>query len=176
LLFVGANWERKGGAIAVKTASLLNDAGIKTRLRIVGSKPEGDVPEFVESFGFINKSSESGIQKLIELFRSSDVFILPTRAEAAGIVFAEASSYGLPCMTYATGGVRDYVRHGVNGVCFDPEDPAFRFAEEISKLLGNPAEYEEYARRAFEEYRTRLNWDSSVAKLIEICRELSSVT
>lgn len=174
LLFVGTSWERKGGAIAVETAALLNDAGIETRLRVVGSKPEGEVPKFVELLGFINKSSESGTQKLIELFRSSDVFILPTWAEAAGIVFAEASSYGLPCVTYATGGVTDYVRHGVNGVCLDPGDAALRFAEEIRKMLGIPAEYESYARRAFEEYKTRLNWDSSVCKLVELCRQCAS--
>lgn len=175
LLFVGASWERKGGAIAMETAALLNEAGIETCLRVVGSKPVGAVPEFVELLGFIDKSSESGTQKLIELFRSSDVFILPTRAEAAGIVFAEASSYGLPCVTYATGGVTDYVRNGVNGVCLNPGAAALRFAEEIRKMLGSSAEYEVYATQAFEEYRTRLNWDSSVGKLLELCRECAGV-
>lgn len=170
LLFVGASWERKGGAIAVETAALLNEGGIKTSLRVVGSKPQGEVPEYVELLGFIDKSSESGMQRLVELFRSADVFILPTGAEAAGIVFAEASSYGLPCVTYATGGVAEYVRDGVNGMCLNPADTAVRFAEEIRKMLGNPDEYEAYARRAFDEYRTRLNWDSSVGKLVELAR------
>jgi glycosyltransferase involved in cell wall biosynthesis len=171
LLFVGVNWERKGGAIAVETARLLNEAGIKTSLRVVGSQPKGEVPSFVEVLGFINKSSDAGKQKFIDLFRSADFFILPTRAEAAGIVFAEASSYGLPSVTYATGGVPDYVRNGVSGVCIEPGEPAARFAAEIEKMLASTAEYQGYATRAFEEYKNRLNWESSVRQLVEYCSQ-----
>lgn len=171
LLFVGVNWERKGGAVAVETARLLNEAGIETRLRIVGSHPPEEVPPFVEVLGFINKNSDAGREKFIDLFRSADFFILPTKAEAAGIVFAEASSYGLPCITYATGGVTDYVRSGINGICIAPGSPAARFADEIRKMVESPAEYEACAARAFQEYRTRLNWESSVRQLVEYCAE-----
>jgi glycosyltransferase involved in cell wall biosynthesis len=171
LLFVGVNWERKGGSIAVETAKLLNESGIATKLRIVGTQPPGDVPRFVEVLGFINKNSEAGRQQFMELFRSADFFILPTKAEAAGIVFAEASSYGLPSITYATGGVTDYVRNGVNGICIDPGEPSARFADEIRKILESPAEYAGYAARAFQEYKTRLNWESSVLQLVQYCKE-----
>jgi glycosyltransferase involved in cell wall biosynthesis len=171
LLFVGVNWERKGGAIAVESARLLNEAGIETRLRVVGSKPPEDVPPFVEALGFVSKTSEEGRRKLLDLFCSSDIFILPTKAEAAGIVFAEASSCGLPCITYATGGVTDYVRHGVNGVCIEPGGSAERFAREIMNMLEKPDEYVAYACRAFEEYRNRMNWERSVRQLVEFCRE-----
>lgn len=171
LLFVGVNWERKGGAIAVETARLLNDAGIETKLRVVGSQPEGEIPPFVEALGFINKSTDEGKNRLVELFRNADFFILPTKAEAAGIVFSEASSYGLPILTYATGGVTDYVRDGVNGVCIEVGGSAARFAAEIQKLLEIPGEYETYARRAFQEYKNRLNWETSVRQLIGLCAQ-----
>jgi glycosyltransferase involved in cell wall biosynthesis len=140
-------------------------------LRIVGSQPEGELPEFVESFGFINKSSEAGTQKLIELFQVSDFFILPTIAEAAGIVFSEASSYGLPSLAYATGGVTDYVRNGVNGFCFEPGTQAGAFASEILRIMEDPVEYESLSVQAFAEYRDRLNWETSVRRLIDFCAE-----
>jgi glycosyltransferase involved in cell wall biosynthesis len=171
LLFVGVNWERKGGAIAVETARLLNDAGIQTRLRVVGSQPEGEIPPFVDVVGFLNKNSESGERKLIELYRGADFLILPTKAEAAGIVFCEASSFGLPSLTCATGGVPDYVRNGVNGVCFAPGSSAADFAREIKRLLQDPSEYEDLALRAFHEYQSRLNWPSSVRRLIDLCSQ-----
>jgi glycosyltransferase involved in cell wall biosynthesis len=171
LLFVGSDWERKGGETAVETARLLNERGIETKLRIVGSQPEGELPRFVESFGFINKSSEKGMQKLIDLFRVSDFFILPSNAEAAGIVFSEASSYGLPSLAYATGGVTDYVRNGVNGFCFEPGTGAEAFASEILRIMEDPAEYESLSVQAFAEYRNRLNWETSVRRLIGFCME-----
>jgi len=90
----------------------LNNKGIERRLRVVGSRPKCDLPGFVEVFGFINKDSESGEQKLIELFKSADFLVLSTRAEAARIVFSEASALGLPSVTYATGSATDHVRSG----------------------------------------------------------------
>jgi glycosyltransferase involved in cell wall biosynthesis len=171
LLFIGVNWQRKGGAIAVETARLLNENGIRAKLRVAGSQPEGQIPHFVEPLGFINKSSEEGLQKLIDLYRSADFFILPTQAEAAGIVFSEASSFGLPCITYATGGVPEYVRNGVNGFCLEPGAPAARFATEIQRILSDHSEYEALATGGFQEYVQRLNWETSVGHLIRLCAQ-----
>lgn len=171
LLFVGVNWERKGGAIAVETARLLNESGIRTRLLVVGSHPDGEMPSFVDVVGFIDKNSESGKRQLIELYRSADFLILPTKAEAAGIVFCEASSFGLPSLTFATGGVPDYVRNRVNGVCFAPESSASDFAAEIQRLLTEPSAYRALALHAFHEYQSRLNWPSSIRQLIELCSQ-----
>ena len=171
LLFVGVNWERKGGAIAVETARLLNDAGIRTRLRVVGSRPPGEMPSFVDVVGFLNRNSESGERQLIEFYCSADFFILPTKAEAAGIVFCEASSCGLPSLTYATGGVPDYIRNGVNGLCIEPGSSAADFVSEIQRLLREPSEYEGLALRAFQEYKERLNWECSVRELVRYCSQ-----
>lgn len=170
LLFVGMNWKRKGGATAVETARLLNEAGIDTKLRVVGSRPQGAFPSFVEFEGFINKNSDEGLSRLVDLYRSADFFILPTLAEAAGIVFSEASSFGLPSLTYATGGVPDYIRNGVNGECLVPGAPASEFAESIERMLLDPTEYEALSAKAFMEYRNRLNWEKSVQQLVEFCR------
>ena len=176
LLFVGVNWERKGGRIAVETARLLNEAGIETKLRVVGSQPDGPVPDFVDVLGFINKSSEAGLRRITELFQSADFFILPTTAEAAGIVFSEASSYGVPSLAYATGGVTDYVQNGVNGFCFESGAGADVFASEVQRVLADPREYEQLSLQAFDEYRNRLNWATSVRRLLEFCKECGRAT
>jgi glycosyltransferase involved in cell wall biosynthesis len=173
LLFVGVEWERKGGDTAIEAARLLNDSGIKTRLRVVGSRPRTTPPDFVELLGFIPKSTPEGIAQLSDLFRSADLFILPTKAEAAGIVFSEASSFGLPTVTYDTGGVSDYVRDGVNGVCLPESGTAADFAATVRALL-DPKIYEDLSVRAFQEYRKRLNWATSVEKLVGICELLVS--
>jgi glycosyltransferase involved in cell wall biosynthesis len=171
LLFVGVDWERKGGRIAIETAGVLNKAGIQTTLRVVGSRPQGEIPSFVDVVGFINKSTELGKQNLMELFRSADFLILPTSAEAAGIVFSEASSFGLPSLAYATGGVPDYVRNGVNGVCLAPGSSAMDFAAAIRRMIASPAEYAACCSRAFQEYKERLNWERSVRELVGFCAQ-----
>lgn len=174
LLFVGVDWERKGGDVAVETARLLNESGIKTKLRVIGSQPKNPVPDFVDLLGFMNKSSAEELRKMTELFRAADFFILPTKAEAAGIVFAEASSYGLPILSHATGGVPDYVVNGVNGVCLRAGASAAEFAENIRRILLAPGEYEALAVGGFREYKTRLNWETSVESLLGYCAEALS--
>ena len=174
LLFVGVDWERKGGQVALETARIMNEKGIKTRLRVVGFRPQTPLPDYVEALGFINKNTTYGVERIAELYRESDFFILPTRAEAAGVVFCEASSFGLPSFTYATGGVTDYVRNGVNGECLPLGSSPAEFAARISRLLSTPAEYEAVCVRAFQEYKNRLNWEKSVGQLIGYCHELAA--
>ena len=171
LLFVGVDWDRKGGDVAVETARLLNDSGMETVLRVAGPSKLKPVPNFVSWLGFINKNSEEGVQRLIAQFQGADFLILPSKAECSAVVFSEASSYGLPILSYATGGVSDYVRNGVTGFCLQPGTPASAFATRIRELLSSDAEYEAMAVRAFLEYQNRLNWENSVKELIKICKE-----
>lgn len=118
ILFSGVDWKRKGGVVAVETTTLLRQTGIDARLIIVGPKnkpKECNGLDFVSYIGFLDKNSPSDYTKYIKLFRESHIFLLPTQAECAGIVFAEASAFGLPCYTYNTGGVPSYVIDGYNG-------------------------------------------------------------
>jgi glycosyltransferase involved in cell wall biosynthesis len=171
LLFVGVEWERKGGAVAVETARLLNKLGIKTTLTIVGCQPEGDVPSYVEVSGFLNKHSPQARKQLEDLYRRATFFILPTRAEASAIVYCEASAFGLPTLTFRTGGVEDYVRDGVNGVCLPLDSGPANFAETAKEIIEDRDRYSALCLGAFNEYKTRLNWDNTAGGLVDLCRE-----
>jgi len=171
LLLIGVDWERKGGDAAVETARLLNEMGVNTKLIVVGCLPDKKVPEFVEVLGFVNKKSAEGRRQLIELYRNATFFILPTRAEAAGIVFCEASAFGVPILTSKTGGVEDYVREGINGTCLPYESKPEAFAKFIQETLKDNDRYTALSLGGFNEYTSRLNWDSAAASLVDLCQE-----
>jgi glycosyltransferase involved in cell wall biosynthesis len=88
----------------------MNIQGIRTTLTVVGCQPAGVLPEYVRVLGFISKSTIKGREKLASLLQKLDFLILPTMAEAAGIVFCEASAFGLLSLSYSTGGVPDMWR------------------------------------------------------------------
>src|SRR4029077_19841328 len=46
LLFVGADWHRKGGSRALEVGRLLNARGLKTELHIAGCNPAVELPSF----------------------------------------------------------------------------------------------------------------------------------
>jgi glycosyltransferase involved in cell wall biosynthesis len=168
LLFLGVDWERKGGNAAVDTARLLNQRGLKTELIVAGCKVPGEKPEFVREVGFISKRTREGQAQLAELLRSAHFLILPTSAECSAIVFSESSAFGLPILTTETGGISTYVIQGRNGIRLPLPADAEAYASNILRLFSDRAAYEEMALAGWEEYEQRLNWESSVASLLAL--------
>ena len=66
-----------------------------------------------------------------------DVFVLPSRAEAFGSVFAEAALCWLALVGTNVGGIAEQIDDGVNGLLVPPEDPA-ALAAALEKLVTDP--------------------------------------
>ena len=166
LLFIGVDWERKGGACAFEAAKLLNEQGIKTVLKVVGCN--GPDSPFVENFGFINKNTPEGQLQIKKLLATSTFLILPTRAEAAGIVFCEAAAFGLPTLATRTGGVQSYVIDSVTGYCLSVEANGRAYADLIAASLASPDTYCRLSLEAFRRYKQTLNWQVGVSSLLNL--------
>lgn len=165
LLFLGVEWERKGGQIALQTFNILKEKGIPVHLTIIGCRPPGyiegknDVAE-ITVIPFINKHNEAEAEQLYNILLNSDFLLLPTRAECAGVVFCEASAFGIPSITTNTGGVNTYVEDGVNGFALPLTDTSFEYAEKIEQLFSNEDTYQQLSINSRKKYETDLNWDS----------------
>lgn len=161
LLFLGVDWVRKGGDVAYQVAKQLNQAGLKTELTIVGCEPLVDetLPEFVKTLGFISKSTEAGKARIQKLLIESHFLILPTVADCTPIVFCEANSLGVPCLSTTVGGVPTIIKPNVNGNLFDLNANTSEYCDYIYRLFTNYADYKNLALSAFNEYQSRLNWD-----------------
>jgi glycosyltransferase involved in cell wall biosynthesis len=123
LLFLGVDWFRKGGDIALEVTRLLNNQGLPTELTVVGSCPavNGGLRSFVKILGFVSKSSEEGRKQIDSLLAESHFLILPSMAEGTPIVFCEANSFGTSGLGMNVGGVSSVIRDGVNGYLFEKE-------------------------------------------------------
>jgi len=160
LLFIGVDWFRKGGTIAYQVAKKLNQVGLKTELTIVGCQPfvESPAPNFVNALGFISKSTDQGRKKIQSLIAESHFLILPTLADCTPIVFCEATSLGVPCLSTTVGGVPTMIRDDINGRLFDPNTDVTEYCDYIINLFANYSSYQDLALSAFHEYESRLNW------------------
>jgi glycosyltransferase involved in cell wall biosynthesis len=98
--------------------------------------------------------------KLITLYKQSNFFLLPTRAEASGLVFSEAAAFGLPVVTTDTGGITSIVRQGVNGITLPYSATAISYAKLIEEIFNDPSRYKHLAKAARQQYDETLNWDT----------------
>lgn len=70
-----------------------------------------------------------------KLYHSSDIFILPSRAESFGTVIIEAMASGIPVIATNILAVRNTIRHGQNGLLVDETPEAL--AQTIRMLVKN---------------------------------------
>ena len=171
LLFVGVEWARKGGAIAVATLVTLRALGVEAELTVCGCVPPAGVehPDLTV-IPFLDKNNPEQLSQLVALYRAADFFLLPTRAECAAIAFCEASSFGLPSFTTDTGGIADFVEDGINGYRLSLAAGGEEFAAAITKVLADPVRYQELRRTSRNLYEEKLNWDAwgvAVGKLLQ---------
>jgi glycosyltransferase involved in cell wall biosynthesis len=164
LLFLGKQWDRKGGDIVFKVAKALHAAGQSVELNFVGCTPPAgiDIPAYIKCHGFISKRTPEGVKQITTLLRESHFLFVPSRAEAYGIVFCEANAYGLPCLTSYIGGISTIVKDNINGMTFSLDAEPKVFCKYIMELMQDYTRYEELALSAFHEFETRLNWETAV--------------
>jgi glycosyltransferase involved in cell wall biosynthesis len=172
LLFIGREWIRKGGPVAVKIATELNSMGIKTELTVVGCTPSETLPGFVKVLGFVDKSKKEGSDLIDKLYKNSHFFVLPTLADCTPIVFSESNSYGLPVITTNTGGIPSVIKDDINGKMFEVNIDIKKCAGYIRNMFNDFEKYQEFSIRAFAEYNKELNWKVSIDKTIKYLQEI----
>lgn len=174
LLFLGVDWIRKGGDIAVEATSYLNDKGIPTTLHIAGIRNlDNNIANlpYVKNYGFLNKNNPNDYNQLVSIIQQSHCLLLPTKAECAGIVFCESSAYGLPIFTYNTGGISNYVENGKNGYMLPIGSSGQEFWEKILECLQS-GELEKMSKTAVNVYKNKLNWTAWGQKIEHIIKSL----
>ena len=175
LLFLGVDWQRKGGDIAVAACRWLNDNGVDATLHIVGIKNLDEsirALPFVDYIGFLDKNITEQYSKLVSTIERCHCLLLPTKAECAGIAFSESSAYGLPVFSHDTGGVSNYVYAGRNGYLLPLGSTGADFGRKIKHCLES-GELELISETAKQVYREKLNWGVWAKKVDEIIVDIT---
>jgi glycosyltransferase involved in cell wall biosynthesis len=114
VLFVGGDFVRKGGPELLQAFHSL--AGPKELVLVTRSDvADSDDVRVVRDLA-------PNDPRLVELYRTCDVFALPSRAETFGIAAAEAAAAGLPAIVTDVGGFADIVVDGQTGYRIAPGD------------------------------------------------------
>lgn len=174
LLFVGKFWHRKGGDIALRITNALHAAGQPVELTIVGCTPPKDdpLPPYVKSIEFYSKNSKDELESLKLLYTETHLLLVPSRAECCANVFAEANAFGVPCITTYVGGITEAIKDGINGMAFSLEVTEKEVCDYIINLMSNYDQYELMALSSYNEYKTRLNWQTAMLQVKKLITDI----
>lgn len=160
ILFVGVDWERKGGPVLLEAFNSVAQRVPRVKLTIVGCTPEIPPASNIDVVGKVPLAS------VHRYFNEATVFCMPTRREPFGIVFIEALAHRLPIVSTRVGALPDIVVEGESGFLIEPDDPV-ELAERLVTLLIDTELQHRFGVRGRRLYDERYTWEAVFAKLRE---------
>ena len=154
-LFVGIDFERKGGPVLLRAWKAVRERLPDAELWVVGPKrrPAAAEQPGVRWHGFVSDRRE-----LADLYARATLFVLPSLFEPWGGVLMEARGHGLPCIGTDRGGFRESIDDGVNGLLVPAGEPE-PLADALVSLLGDPEQAALMGRRGHAEVLTEHTWE-----------------
>jgi glycosyltransferase involved in cell wall biosynthesis len=163
LLFVGRTFASKGGDLALQAlARLRREVDPEITLTVAGPPSMGEIPDGVNFVGAIGK------HEVAKLYDTHDLFVLPTRIEGFGIVFAEALARGLPCVARNAFAMPEIIQAPAYGSLVDSDDPD-ELAKLIAEALIDDALYQRCAADAVAT-RDYYSWDRAAIQTVQAIR------
>ena len=173
ILCVGAIAPRKGHIYTVEMFNRLRAKGIDAKLRIIGSLADKAYYEqlkqkIAESAYKEDMSLEANLQReeLLKAYADAKLFVLHSREESQGIVFAEAMATGLPVVATKIGGIPYVVADGKSGALC-PYGNVETMAEMVEKLMTDESMWTEFSNEAIEIAKA-YSWSDIAERIVRL--------
>ena len=174
LIFVGRLTPAKGIEEALQTLKEVLKQDTSVRLWIVGRGGEEytkylmdmcrklQIENNVTFFGFVSE------QRKFELLARAHILLHQSGREGFGLTIPEAGFVGTPVISYNAPGLRDVVKHGMNGILLI-DNSVQSTAKEVISLLNNSRLYQKLCKGAKQEARY-YNWDNTARSMLTCLR------
>ncbi|RNC28640.1 MAG: GDP-mannose-dependent alpha-mannosyltransferase [Candidatus Dichloromethanomonas elyunquensis] len=117
LLYVGRISAEKELDVLIEAVRILRDKGLPFKLAMVGDGPYRQELESRREPNVVFLGYRNG-KELQNIYASADVFVFPSSSETYGNVILEAMASGLPVVAPFSGGIRENLVDGYNGLAF----------------------------------------------------------
>jgi len=126
LIYVGEFTKNKNIDVSIKAVRKLKKLGYNANFIIVGGRGDYEYKikklakknqDIVEIYDRIEEK-----EKLLNIYRKADIFVMPSHYETFGLVYIEAMSQGLPIIYTKGQGIDGYFEDGKVGYSVTPKD------------------------------------------------------
>lgn len=132
IMYAGCINKNKNLVTTLKAIKLLNNKNYKVHFTIVGKIKNKSIYPMIKKQAYVTYINQQPKESLIDLYRKSDVFVMPSKSETFGLVYAEAMSQGLPVIYSKGQGFDRQFEEGVVGYhvdCLNAHDIAQRILD-----------------------------------------------
>lgn len=165
ILFVGRDFFRKGGDLTYEAFKILKEKYFSDAELYIAGPNEWVMEDMIEGVKFLG---DIPADKLSYYFNLCDIFCMPSRFEAYGLVFIEALVYGLPCIGRNEFEMKEFINDGYNGYLIR-DDSKEVLAKKMYELLQND-KIKENVLKERSKYIQEYSWDRVAERIIEIIR------
>lgn len=162
ILFVGGDFVRKGGDLLLDVYR----KRLRGRAELV-LVTRTDLPD--EPGVHVHRNVSANSEALRNLYATSDIFVLPTRADCYSLVCMEALAAGLPVVATRVGGIPDMIREGQTGHLVDADDAA-ALGDALVSLVDDPGKRESMGKLGREDAQRRFEAGENARRLFEFVR------
>jgi glycosyltransferase involved in cell wall biosynthesis len=165
-LFVGAEFRRKGGDTLLQALDGLQGdwhLDVVTKSRLPASPR-------MRVFNDI----DHGDERMSDIYRAADVFVLPTEGDAYGWAILEAMAAGLPTVATSVGAIPEIVLDGETGYLLRPHDPV-GLRSALERLLESADLRRRLGTNARSVFMTDHNADTNMPSILEMLKRVSRV-
>lgn len=173
ILCVGAIAPRKGHIYTIEMFNRLRAKGIDAKLRIIGSLADKGYYEklkqmIAESTYKAEISLEANLprEELLKAYAEAKLFVLHSREESQGIVFAEAMATELPVVATKIGGIPYVVADGKSGLLC-PYADVDTMTEMVAKLITDESLWQRYSDAA-KEIAKNYSWVDIANRIVQL--------
>ena len=151
ILFVGINWERKGGPVLLEVFQRVLKFHPDASLTIIGCNPN------VHNLSNCNVLGKIPVEEVSKYYHSASIFFLPTLREPFGIVFVEAMSFKLPIIANNIGCIPDMVKNDFTG--FLTDNNVADYTKVVCRYLETPEHCREMGENGYLQAKSNFTWD-----------------
>lgn len=164
VLFIGRDFERKGGPLVVEAFKSLHKRIPDIELHIAGPIVNPLI-EQIENVFFYGDCTRDKISDLMNL---CDVFCMPSYYEAYGLVFIEALTYGLPCIGRNAYEMPYFIENNKTGLLID-EDDSTDLSNKMERLLTDSS-FSENVRAKRDWYIKKYSWEAVATRIASVIK------
>lgn len=168
LVMIAADFERKGGRLAVESVAEARKLGAGINLKFIGAEPPAEVltQPFVEWCGWLDLKTDDGRAKFAKILSQAGAQILLSRNDLTPLAIAEASTYSKATIATAVGGIPEMIKDHQTGWLIRPDAAPAEIGAKLAEIFKQPNRLAEAGSAAATFGRDNWSWKSVSARCI----------